>query len=175
MMSSTMKAIRVLNTLWIFILCFVLTGAMIYRFAFHEDPCPLCLLQRFAMIGTGIAAFMNLRFGIKPQNYALALAFTIFGGSVSLRQISLHICPQFSTFGSPVWGLELFTWAFLVFAGSLAGLMVLLFLQPTDARQHEKPHKLHLLEKAAGIYLFIAALYNAIMIYFLCGLSACAG
>lgn len=170
-----MKAIRFLNTLWIFILCFVLTGATIYRFELHEDPCPLCLLQRLSMIGIGVAVFMNLRFGIKLKHYALALAFTIFGGSVSLRQIALHVCPQFSTFGTSIFGLELFTWAFLVFAGSLAGLMLLLFLQPTDGRLHEKPHKLHLLEKVAGGYLFIAALYNTIMIYFLCGFGPCSG
>ncbi len=174
-LSKTMKTIRFLNTLWMFLLCVPLTGAIIYRFELHETPCPLCLLQRLSMIGIGVAVLMNLRLGIRPQHYALAIGNIVFGGAVSLRQISLHVCPQFSIFGTQVFGLELYTWAFLVFVSSLIGLMLLLILQPNDARQYEKPAKMNFWAKAITIYLSLIIIYNVIMIYLLCGFGPCVG
>ena len=39
----------------------ILTAAMIYQFALGEIPCPLCLLQRFAMFGCCFGLMMQLR------------------------------------------------------------------------------------------------------------------
>ena len=112
----------ILNLLLIFIICSVLMGAFYIQFVEHETPCPLCMLQRAGMVGVALGALLNLRFGISPAHYALSLLSCLTGGLVALRQISLHVCPQFPTFGIPVLGLSLYTWSFLVFVSSEAGM-----------------------------------------------------
>ena len=82
-----------------------------YQLITHEDPCPLCLLERLGMIGIGVGALMNLRFGLRVEHLGLSLLAAFAGRLVSLRQIALHVCPEFPTFGSPVLGFDLYVWA----------------------------------------------------------------
>jgi disulfide bond formation protein DsbB len=37
--------------------------ALFYQFAFHELPCPLCLLQRVGLFFIAFGAIMNIRYG----------------------------------------------------------------------------------------------------------------
>ncbi|MEX0961382.1 MAG: disulfide bond formation protein B [Simkaniaceae bacterium] len=163
------KVARFLNSLWILILSAVLIGAYIYEITTDQHPCPLCLLQRIAMISVGFGACLNLRYGIKAIHYALSLISSSFGASVSLRQISLHVCPQFPSFGFPVFGLELFTWAFIVFGCSAIGLSFLLYIY---REEHEIP-RMNFLEKAVIYILFILSLGNVITTFMDCGFSFC--
>lgn len=118
---------RGLNALLIFILSGVLLGAFSVQIFEHEHPCPLCYLQRLGMLGVAFGAFLNIRFGAHRFHYALCFLSVLFGGFVALRQISLHICPGFPTFGLPVWGLSLYTWSFLVFVSTFL-YIALIFL-----------------------------------------------
>ena len=64
------------------------------------------------------AAAMNLIYGLRPYHYALAIFAALMGGGAAIRQILLHICPGFPTFGIPFWGLNLYTWSFVTFVCS---------------------------------------------------------
>ncbi len=118
---------RTLNALEAFILGVIVAGALSIQFFMHEKPCPLCLLQRLAMICIGASVLLNTKYGPEKKHYGLALLSAIFGGFIALRQIALHACPGFPKFGVPFWGLSLYTWSFIIFASTVAFNGLLLF------------------------------------------------
>jgi disulfide bond formation protein DsbB len=165
------KFCRFLNALMIFVLVGILCSAYFQQFVKHEEPCPLCLLQRLGMIGVATGAFLNLRFGIRPFFYGLSMLSAIGGISVSIRQILLHICPGSPTFGIPVFGFGLYTWAFIAFACCFLGISFLLMLyQPTF-----KAAKMNFLEKTAAFALIFVTAANVITTFIECGLGPCVG
>ena len=105
-MTLTLETSRRLNALGMLAVCFVLFAAFIYQFLLYELPCPLCLLQRVGFVAVGFGLGLNLLYGPRPRNYAFVLIAAIFGGSVSIRQILLHIVPGTGHYGSPVLGLH---------------------------------------------------------------------
>ena len=109
-------ASRIISSLLIITLAGVITAGFGYQITMHEEPCPLCFLQRAAMIGAAIGQLLNFRFGVKMSHHAISLFHCLFGAVVSLRQISLHVCPGFPLFGSPVLGYSLYTWAGITFS-----------------------------------------------------------
>src|SRR5438309_1966573 len=125
---TKLRLARTLNAALAIILMLILSAAYYQQYFKHETPCPLCLLQRLGMIGVAFGAVLNLRFGIQPLHYGFSLLSAFFGGSVSVRQILLHICPGSPIFGYPVFGLSLYTWAFFTFCASIVAMILLLFL-----------------------------------------------
>lgn len=109
----------------IFILayCGTLLGAFTVQFVGHEFPCPLCMLQRYAMILATLPAMWivleALRGTLTRGRYARSLGMSVIsaviGSLVSTRQIELHILPGDPGYGSAVMGLHLYTWALITF------------------------------------------------------------
>lgn len=118
---------KLLNIFDLIAICGILLVAFYIQLFWQEEPCPLCLLQRLGMIGIGIGLLMNLKFGINSKHYALALLSALFGGAVAIRQILLHIIPGESAYGSPIFGLHLYTWSFIGFVFMIFYIAVLLF------------------------------------------------
>lgn len=164
---------RILNLLFIYVLCVVLLGAYAYQYIKGEQPCPLCLLQRLGMIGIAVALLLNLRFGIKVQHYGLAILSAILGRMVSLRQIGLHVCPEFPTFGEPIFGLDLYVWAYIVFTCSIFACAVLTIIYGYFKNQSYLP-TWGFAEKIAFWAVGLITLSNTITTLMECGLSACA-
>lgn len=162
---------RHLNALMAFILCCILLGAFGVQFIMHEEPCPLCMLQRLGMLGAANAALLNIWFGVRPVHYALALFCSLFGGFVALRQISLHVCPGFPEFGLPVLGLSLYTWSFLVFVCIVAGVAVLLSIY--NPEKSKQPFNLTGWFKFVSYLTLAIAFTNIITTFFQCGLGPC--
>jgi disulfide bond formation protein DsbB len=71
---------RWLNVLALFALIGVLAGSLHLQFGIGEQPCPLCLVQRSAMVGLAIGPLMNLLWGMKPAHYALSILAAMVGG-----------------------------------------------------------------------------------------------
>ncbi len=163
---------RHLNSLFALILAAILWGALAIQFFKHEEPCPLCLLQRLGMLGMASGALMNVRFGPRKSHYGLSLFSAVFGGFVALRQMFLHVCPQFPKFGVPFWGLSLYTWSFITFAASIfyIGLLLLFFDHQKEEMETPRSDPFGLF---AFIVLFLVALTNIFSTLWLCGLSAC--
>lgn len=159
---------RLLSSLLVIVLSGVITAAFGYQFATGQNPCPLCFLQRVAMIGIGAGQLLNFRFGIKMSHHAISLFHCLFGAAVSLRQIGLHVCPGFSTFGTPVLGYSLYTWAFTVFICSLIVIGVLMALyNPKWKLGNSKP--LTYLERFASVYLVIIVIADIFTAAMICG------
>lgn len=161
-----------LNELHIIILCGVLIGAFTYEFMKHELPCPLCLLQRIGMTAMALGPLLNILYGFRPIHYALSMAGALFSASVSIRQILLHICKGFPEYGLPVFGLELYTWAFLVAFSSLIGTTLLLFLYDSSD-EYRASEKIRILGYIAISLLVALVVINGVFAFFECGLNFC--
>ncbi|MDA1007547.1 MAG: disulfide bond formation protein B [Planctomycetota bacterium] len=101
----------------------VLLGAYYIQFAEGEFPCPLCILQRMAMLLTilGSASILlasrqgPIEFHSYSAGYGMSVLGAVIGSIIALRQIALHIAPGDPGYGSPAFGLHLYTWALIVF------------------------------------------------------------
>lgn len=104
-------------------ICAVLIGAFVVQFGQGEFPCPLCILQRMAMILCALGpayVIIKARDGeVKTSDFAtgygMSVVAAVGGASISIRQILLHIVPPDPGYGEPVLGMHLYTWALIVF------------------------------------------------------------
>ena len=108
---------------------FILLAAFVMQLFYHEQPCPLCLLQRAGFVGIGISLLMNLRYGNRVAHWALAILSACAGIAVSIRQILLHITDAVG-FGSAVWGLHMYSWCFIAFSVTIVGCAFMLIIYP---------------------------------------------
>lgn len=172
---NTTKVEHFLNAAFIFVLGGVLLSATGYQIITGQSPCPLCFLQRLGMIGIAVGCMLNLRFGIKSTHYGIVLLFACLGGGISLRQIALHVCPQFPTFGTPVLGYSLFTWALMVFASSILATSLLLFLRGTNSHSSKNDPHPGLLNQITYLFLVSIVLLEIVSAFLTCGLTPCTG
>ena len=127
---------RPLNALGLIAICGVLLAAFFEQLVFGELPCPLCLLQRVGFVIVGAGLTLNVLCGPRPSHYGLMLLGAVTGAAIALRQIALHVVPGTGGYGSPILGLHLYTWAFVVFALVVvgSGLMLLIETQFSGGR-----------------------------------------
>lgn len=118
----------------------VILAAISTQFIGSELPCPLCILQRMAMMLVGIGAVWMVgqaRKGILTlagyaRSYGLMIIGAMLGASMSIRQIELHILPGDVGYGEAVLGLHLYTWALITFIVVIAySAIMLMFFKPT--------------------------------------------
>ena len=166
---------------WVLAYCVTMLSAFFIQFVMGEFPCPLCMLQRYGMILSSLAAMfviMQARRGTLTtaryaQGLGMGLISVLAGASVSLRQIALHIKPGDPGYGEPVLGLHLYTWAFITFAIVMIYVGVMLLLIPRGIPQAPAVGSgLHKLSTAV-IWLFIGVVAaNVVAIIFLEGFAA---
>jgi disulfide bond formation protein DsbB len=161
-----------INALIIFTISGILLGAFGVQILLNEVPCPLCFLQRIGMIGVAASLAMNIKFGVRPFYYGLALLSSLFGGTVALRQISLHVCPGFPEFGLPVLGLSLYTWSFFIFACCVLAVAVLLMLY-REREGEEHSLEINRFQSVAFWLIFFVTFANTITSFIQCGLGNC--
>jgi disulfide bond formation protein DsbB len=151
----------------------ILLSAYGVQFGAGELPCPLCLLQRLAMLGVGTGALLNVLFGVRPRNYGISLASAIFGGAVAGRQILLHVAPGDPGFGAPLAGLHLYTWSFVAFVcvGAILSLMLVLDRQFSAGAAGRMPLS-RFAAVAAALFVLVATA-NVATTVLLCGLGPC--
>lgn len=102
---------------------FVILAAIATQFIGSELPCPLCVLQRMAMMLIGIGAIWvvgqarkgTLTVAGYARSYGLMIIGAMLGATMSTRQIELHILPGDPGYGEAVFGLHLYTWALITF------------------------------------------------------------
>ncbi len=171
---------RTLNTFFVLAVCGILLGAFAVQFIFAELPCPLCLLQRLAMLGVGLGAMLNVVYGSRPRHYSVALMSAIFGGLVAGRHILLHILPGSEPYGSAFVGLHLYTWSFLAFIGTGLVLSMMLFFDAqstvvTKEMNASARPNLNFFTKVTLVLLVTIAAANFVCVLLLCGLGTCPG
>jgi disulfide bond formation protein DsbB len=123
-------------------ICGVLLGAFGVQFGQGELPCPLCVLQRMAMmlcaLGPAYVVCKARQGNVEANDFALGYGMSVVaavaGAGIAGRQVLLHIVPPDPGFGDPVFGLHLYTWSLIVFATVLVvsglNLMFAAYLVP---------------------------------------------
>ncbi|SHE91203.1 Disulfide bond formation protein DsbB [Ruegeria intermedia] len=167
---------RTLNAIGMLAVSLVLVLAYVYQLALYELPCPLCLLQRVGFVAVGVGLGLNLLYGPRPQHYAMVLIAALYGGSVSVRQILLHIVPGTGHYGSPVLGLHYYTWAAICFFLILLGTAIMLMFdrQYVDDRRAQPRFGGNRLAKVAFFVMLGLAVLNAGSTLLECGPGVCA-
>ena len=169
---------RIINVLALFALIGVLAGSLHLQFGVGEQPCPLCLIQRSAMIGLAVGPTMNLLWGIRARHYALSILAACVGATASTRQILLHIAtPGDPGYGPAFAGLHLYTWALVTFGVAVVGCAVLLLWQaPLDAHDNgvrDERSWFRIVALTAIIWVILDLLVIAISVIPECGLGMC--
>mgnify|MGYP001210066250 CR=1 FL=1 len=104
--------------------CGVLGGAFWMQFVEWEYPCPLCLIQRMAMLLCLMGPALIIMDGLKQRDvssgavmagYGMSVLGAIVGLVASSRQVLLHIMPGDTGYGSAGMGMHLYSWAVVVF------------------------------------------------------------
>lgn len=151
---------REINALIVYILSGVLIASMFIEFAYHQKPCPLCLLQRLGMIGVASGELLNIRFGVRIRHYALSYLSVAVGIFVSIWHILLHLCPGTSKAAITIFGHSMYVWAFIVFTCAFLGITFLLFFYKPQ-KQLEIPRRIGLFPIGAFILITLITLVNA--------------
>lgn len=165
---------RLANILELIGVLLVLLMALLLQFAFHELPCPLCLLQRVGFIGVAFGISLNLRFGFRPSHYAIVILSGLFTSFVALRQIALHILPGTPAYGSALFGWHLYTWSFVLAMMIVIGTTILLSVD----RQYltvapQTTRKLTWIGYAIFALMCFVIIANAVAVILQCGFAAC--
>lgn len=168
---NTTRLVHSLNCLALTVITAVLAGAFVEQLVLGELPCPLCLLQRAGLIAAGLGFLLNLRFGIQPVHYGVALLGSLVGAAGSMRQILLHIAPGDAGYSGAFFGMHLYTWSFISFVCIMLGVGILLVLNPSGA-----DNRLQLRGRISAFVmlaftLIIAA--NVVSTLLECGLTQC--
>ena len=168
-----MNLLKYSNSICILILCSILMGALYFQFGLHEDPCPLCLLQRMGMIGVIFGLSLNSVFGFHAKHFGIVIISAVVGAVFSVRQVLLHICngPLDSGYGTPVFGLHLYTWGVLIFIASILGSAV--FLLFSNSFKTATVHRILKFEKYVVYLSTLIVLINIIATFFECQFGPC--
>ena len=161
-----------LNALGLYAVALVLLVAFAAQLMLRELPCPLCLLQRiqFAMLAVG--PILNIRFGLRPSHYAVALLTAVAGAAFAARQILLHVMPGDPGYGSALLGYHYYSWAFIGFAVAIIALAAVLLFDGQFS-DDGKPEPAGVFARTAVWLMLALAALNVISTLLECGFAAC--
>lgn len=169
---------RALNAIGLLAVCGILLGSFYFQLAWHELPCPLCLLQRVGFVAVGFGLALNLIYGARPSHYGVMLVGALYGGAVAVRQVLLHIVPGTGSYGSPVLGLHYYTWSAIFFFLILAGTALMLLFDRQFVRGEVWPPAADFggsgFAKLAFVALVLTTALNAGATLLECGPLVCA-
>jgi disulfide bond formation protein DsbB len=118
----------------VWVLVLILIAAFAVQLIAGEPPCPLCMVQRVALMLCALGPLHMLvqaRDGVLTGRdvavgNGIAILSALVGVVASSRQVLLHILPGDAGFGSPLLGLHLYTWCLTAFICQIAASGVML-------------------------------------------------
>jgi disulfide bond formation protein DsbB len=158
------------------VLAAILTAAMAMQYALGEIPCPLCLLQRFAMFGCCFGLIRQLHTNESERGTGLALIFAVLLLVISVRQtlLDIYVRPGHDYIGSAVFGLHLPVWSVIIAVALLLGLAVRLALfggrRAATGGDDVLPRAL---VQPLAIYVVVICAINFLSVLAQCGLDQC--
>ncbi|HUW74898.1 MAG TPA: disulfide bond formation protein B [Methyloceanibacter sp.] len=164
---------RLLNAIGLLGIGTVLALAFVDQIWFGELPCPLCILQRAGFFAAGFGIALNLIFGPKPSHYGMAIIGAVAGGAISMRQILLHIVPGTGSYGDAVFGLHLYTWAFIASTLIVVGCGIMLLDDRQFSRAEPMSVRLKPLPLSVLLLFLVLAIANIFSTIALCGAGFC--
>jgi disulfide bond formation protein DsbB len=167
---------RLILLLMMLILAAILTAAMVMQYGFGEIPCPLCLLQRFAMFGCCFGLAQQLHSGNSERGTGIGLIFAILLLVISVRQTLLDLVPRpgHDYVGSAVFGIHMPVWSVFIAVALLLGFAVrlALFAGPRAAPE-AKNAPLRRLAQWLAIYVVFICAINFLSVVVQCGPGEC--
>lgn len=159
---------RQVNALMLFLVCVGLVFSLAWQGMAAGYICPLCTLQRMALVMAGVGLLLNVRLGPSPLHYAMTIAAALAGAAISCW---LALLPAEAS-DKLLMGLRLHSWAFVIF-GVLAAFALL--MQTLDRRWGDNAIKrtTSLLGTAVMVLFLVAALASAVGTVMDCGASTC--
>lgn len=177
-----LEALRfVLNEAYMFammaVMAGVLTAALAIQYGSGELPCPLCLLQRVAMLGVCFGLMLNFRHGFSDRNLGLSLLFSVFLLVVAVRQTLLDIYPRpgHAYVGTAVLGLHMPVWSVLIAVALITAIALKLCIIGTEegAKPPERNSLFGRLATMLSLYVIGLALVNFGSVVIQCGIGEC--
>jgi disulfide bond formation protein DsbB len=162
-----------LNALGLFSISAVLLFAFADQLFLKDLPCPLCILQRAGFVVAGFGLALNLQFGPRPSHYAVTIIGALAGAIIAGRQILIHIVPGSGSYGSALFGVHFYTWAFVVFSLIVLGTAVMLLFDRQFAGGEYAGRRLTALSLAAFALLTLLALGNGVSTVLECAGGLC--
>ena len=167
---------RLILLLMLTILAGILTAAMIMQYTFGEIPCPLCLLQRFAMFGCCFGLVQQLRFGTSERGTGIGLIFSVLLLVISVRQTLVDILPRagHEYVGSTIFGIHMPVWSIFIAVALLLGFAVRLALFG-GSRSAPDAAGAPITWSAQGLIIYVVFIcaVNFISVVAQCGISEC--
>jgi disulfide bond formation protein DsbB len=180
---GTQRTLALLNYLYLLlvmaVIAGILTGAMTLQYANDELPCPLCLLERVALLGVCFGIMLNFRHGFSYQNTGFSLLAAIFLLVVSVRQTLLDIYPRpgHEYIGSPVFGIHLPVWSIIIALAILIAYAIKLSTLGGDEHLRQAPlaefPAIRKLALGLSLYVIGVCLVNLVSVILQCGLGEC--
>lgn len=105
------------------ILVGIQTAAMVMQYVFGEIPCPLCLLQRYALFGCCFGLVLQLRPNASMRSTGLSILFTLLLLVISARQVLINLFPRpgHEYVGSAIFGIHMPVWSVIIALALLFG------------------------------------------------------
>ncbi len=152
----------------------LLIGGFAVQFGAHEYPCPLCMLERMAMVLSAMGAawiIVRGRDGMsrvvdRMTGLGMVIVGSIAGLVVTTRHVLLHIEPGDPGYGSALLGLHLYTWGLVAFAAAIlaAGAALLADYDPKP-----RPVRVGALSKALLALFLVLVVANMLVVFALEG------
>lgn len=159
---------RQVNALMLFLVCLGLIFSLVWQGMAAGYACPLCTLQRMALVMAGVGLLLNVRLGPSPLHYAMTIAAALAGIAISCW---LALLPAEAN-ARLLMGLRLHSWTFAMF-GVLAAFALL--MQTLDRRWGDNAIRrtASLLGTIVMTLFLVAALASAVGAVMDCGVSTC--
>jgi disulfide bond formation protein DsbB len=166
---------RLLLVTMLIALAAVLTAALVMQYAFGEIPCPLCLLQRYAMFGCCLGIVMQLRAADSQRGAGIGALFALLLLVISVRQTLLDLFPRpgHAYVGSAVFGIHLPVWSVLIAVALLAGFAARLALFGAPRPAPGKSSSGGRLTGALALYVVLICAVNFASVVVQCGAGEC--
>jgi disulfide bond formation protein DsbB len=162
-----------------FVIAGILTAAMTLQYVNGELPCPLCLLERVAMLGVCFGIMLNFRRGFSYQNTGFSLLFAIVLLVISVRQSLLDIYPRpgHEYIGSAIFGIHMPVWSIIIALALLTAYAIKLailggdeYLREADVSEFPAIRRI---ADILSIYVIALCLINLVSVVLQCGFGEC--
>jgi hypothetical protein len=97
----------------------------------------------------------------------------VAGSAIALRQMLLYIVPGSGSYGNEVFGIHLYSWAFIGFVAIVVGAAIMLFYDRQFGRGEPLSSRLDALTLTALVTFAVLVVGNIFSTLFLCGLGFC--
>lgn len=155
----------------------ILIVAMVLQYGRGELPCPLCLIERAAMLGICFGIMQNFRHGFSDRNLGFSLLFALVLLVVAVRQTLLDIYPRpgHEYVGSAILGLHMPVWSVVIATACIAAIALKLVILGSEQGKPGPRRGSRTGKVAAAISLLVLAIaaINLGSVVVQCGIGQC--